>query len=295
VTLFRSLKRLPVTRRRFLFGGACALGGLAVYAGEVERHRVEVSPSNVFLSGLPQAFNGFRIAQISDIHMDEFTEAFFVREVINRVNSLHPDAVLITGDFVTSEFASKKFAIGAAWQCAGLLDALTCRQRYAVLGNHDCLIGADPISEALTAHSITVLRNSYLPLERSGSRIWLAGIGDPLQGLPDPEVTIPVSIRNIPHEPIVLMCHAPDYVDQLLQLPSGRAVALMLSGHTHGGQIRLPWIGAMVLPEMGRKYIEGWFRLGQMQLHVNRGIGAVGVPFRFDCPPEISLLTLRSA
>jgi predicted MPP superfamily phosphohydrolase len=69
----------------------------------------------------------------------------------------------------------------------------------------------------------------------------------------------------------------------------------MLCGHTHGGQIRLPWIGAMVLPEMGRKYIEGWFRLNQLQLHVNRGIGTVGLPFRFDCPPEISLLTLRSA
>ena len=157
------------------------------------------------------------------------------------------------------------------------------------------MIGPKAVSEALTANAITVLRNSYLPLERSGGRIWLAGIADPVQGQPDPEATIPAAIRNIPREPVVLLCHAPDYVDHLLTLPSGQAVSLMLCGHTHGGQIRLPLIGALVLPKMGHKYVEGWFRFGQLQLHVNRGIGAVGVPFRLNCPPEISIITLRSA
>lgn len=295
MTLFRSPAKTPVTRRRFLAGGACAIGGLALYSGEVERHWIEVSPFDAFLPGLPQVFDGFRIVQISDIHLDEFTEPFFVREVVNRVNRLNPDAVFITGDFVTSELAPKKFAVGAAWQCAGLLDRLICRQRYAVLGNHDLMVGPRQIAEALRDHGITLLRNAHLPLERSGGRIWLAGLDDPVQGAPLPEVAIPESIRNIPHEPIILMCHAPDYADKLLTHPAGPAVSLMLSGHTHGGQIRLPWIGAMVLPQMGQKYIEGWFRLGQMQLYVNRGIGTVGVPFRFDCPPEISLLTLRTA
>ena len=270
------------------------MGGLALYAGEIARHWIEVSSSDVFLPGLPPAFDGFRIAQISDIHMDEFTEAFFVRDVVNRVNSLNPDAVFLTGDFVTSEFAPRKFAIGAGWQCAGILNQLTCRQRYAVLGNHDVMIGADAVSEALTDNDILVLRNYYMPLERSGSRIWLAGLADPVQGSPDPEATIPASIRNIPQEPIVLLCHAPDYVDDLLTLPSGQAVSLMLCGHTHGGQIRLPLIGPLVLPQMGRKYVEGWFRFGRLQMHVNRGIGTVGLPFRLDCPPEISMLTLRS-
>jgi predicted MPP superfamily phosphohydrolase len=293
--LLDSSSKFPISRRRFLAAGACAAGGLALYSGEIERHFIEISPSDVFLPGLPRAFDGFRIAQISDIHLDEFTEPIFVRDAVNRVNSLNPDAVFITGDFVTSGLAPEKFAIGAAWQCAGLLDGLTCRQRYAVLGNHDVMVGPRQIIEALADHGITVLRNAHLPLERSTGRIWLAGLDDPLQGAPLPEVAIPESIRNIPHEPIVLMCHAPDYADKLLIHPAGPAVALMLCGHTHGGQIRLPWIGAMVLPEMGRKYIEGWFRLNQLQLHVNRGIGTVGLPFRFDCPPEISLLTLRSA
>lgn len=289
-----SSSKLSISRRNFLAAGACAAGGLALYSGEIARHRIDVSPSDVFLAGLPPAFEGFRIAQISDIHMDEFTEPFYVREVVHRVNSLNPDAVVITGDFVTCEFAPTKFAIGAAWQCAGLLDRLTCRQRYAVLGNHDVMIGPKQVTEALTAHDITVLRNSHVPLERATGRIWLAGLDDPVQGAPLPEVAIPESIRDLPHEPIVLMCHAPDYADLLLLHPSGSSVALMLCGHTHGGQICLPWIGPLALPTMGRKYVEGWFRLGQMQLHVNRGIGSVGVPFRLNCPPEISLLTLRS-
>ena len=91
------------------------------------------------------------------------------------------------------------------------------------------------------------------------------------------------------------MCHAPDYADDLLAHPAGMSVDLMLSGHTHGGQIRLPLVGALQLPDMGKKYVEGWFKLGRMQLYVNRGIGTVGVPFRLDCPPEISLFTLRTA
>jgi uncharacterized protein len=295
VTVSGSARKSPITRRRFLKASACAAGGFALYGGEIERHWLEVSENEVVIPGLPPAFDGFRIAQISDIHMDEFTEAFFVRHVVNRVNSLNPDAVFLTGDFVSAEYAPRKFSIGAGWQCAGILKELTCRQRYAVLGNHDVMIGADAVSEALTDNDILVLRNYYMPLERSGGRIWLAGLADPLQGSPDPEAAIPASIRNIPQEPIVLLCHAPDYVDDLLKLPSGEAVSLMLCGHTHGGQVRLPLIGPMILPEMGRKYVEGWFRFGRLQMHVNRGIGTVGVPFRLDCPPEVSMLTLRSA
>jgi hypothetical protein len=293
--VFRSPRRFSITRRRFLKASACAAGGLALYAGEIARHWIEVSWSDVFIPSLPPAFDGFRVAQISDIHMDEFTEAFFVRDVVNRINSLNPDAVFLTGDFVTSELAPKKFAIGAGWQCAGILNELTCRQRYAVLGNHDVMIGAKAVSEALTDNAITVLRNSYMPLERSGGRIWLAGLTDPVQGCPDPEATMPAAICNIPKEPIVLLCHAPDYVDHLLTLPCGHAVSLMLCGHTHGGQVRLPLIGPMILPELGKKYVEGWFRFGQLQMHVNRGIGTVGVPFRLDCPPEISMITLHAA
>ncbi len=290
-----SPSKARITRRQFLTAGACAAGGLALYAGEVERHWIEITRHDVLIPGLSAAFDGFRVAQLSDIHMDEYTEPFFVRAAVSRINSLNPDAVFLTGDFVSAGLAPRKFAIGAGWQCANLLNALTCRERYAVLGNHDMMVDAREVTEALRANGVTVLRNGCIPVERPGGRFWLCGIGDPVAGHPHPDEAVPPSIRNVAHEPIVLLCHAPDYADQLLMLPAGQAVSLMLTGHTHGGQVRLPLVGALALPIMGKKYVEGWFRLGQMQLYVNRGLGTVGVPFRFNCPPEISLLTLRAA
>jgi len=285
---------VSITRRRFLRAGAVGAAGIALYAGEIERHWIEVTHCDVHLPGMAAEFDGFRIAQLSDIHMDEFTEPFFVRDAVARINRLRPDAVFLTGDFVTAEFASDTFAEGAAWQCANLLAGLECPARYAVFGNHDVLISETAVGEALRDNGVAVLRNSCLPLERGQARLWLAGVDDPLEGEPDPDAALPAAIRNQPREPVILLCHAPDYADDLLKLPAGQAVDLMLSGHTHGGQVRLPLLPPFQLPPLGRKYVEGWFHLGRMQLYVNRGLGTVGVPFRLDCPPEITLFTLRA-
>ena len=295
MALPRTISKAPITRRRFLIASACASAGLALYGGEFERHWIEVTHRDVFLPGLHQAFDGFRIAQLSDIHMDEYTEPFFVRDAIHHINNLKPDAVFLTGDFVTRGLLPKGFAVETAWQCANLLNQLECPKRYAILGNHDVLTSRKAVTEALSSNAVTVLENAHVPMERAGARFWLAGLDDPVEGVPDPELAIPPAIRNIPHEPIVLLCHAPDYVDTLLTIPEGQAVSLMLSGHTHGGQVRLPLAGALILPPLGRKYIEGWFRFGDLQLYVNRGLGTVGLPVRFDCTPEITLFTLRSA
>jgi predicted MPP superfamily phosphohydrolase len=284
-----------VSRRRFLKAGLCSAAVLAFYSGVIERHWIEITQRDIFLSRLPGVFNGFRIVQLSDIHMDEYTEPTFLRQVIDKVNRIEPDAVFLTGDYVTSGLGSRGFAHRAAWQCASILSELKCKQRFAVLGNHDVLVGGRQVTAALAANSITLLRNAYLPIERNGGRIWLAGLDDPVNGSPKPELAIPPSIRDVANEPIVLLCHAPDYADQLLEHAPGQAVDLMLSGHTHGGQIRLPLLGALDLPDLGKKYVEGWFRLGGLQLYVNRGVGAVGLPFRLDCPPEITLITLRKS
>jgi hypothetical protein len=273
-------------------GGAAAVG---LYSTAIARHWIEITHPEIHLAGLPAAFDGMRIAQLSDIHMDEFTEPVFLRYAVEQINALKPDMVLLTGDFVSYGIISNHFAIGCAWQCANILKLLECPLRYAVLGNHDVYVDAEQVTAALTDNGIPVLTNRCLPIERGGSNFWLAGVDDPVMGDPQPELAVPTSIRNLPHEPVVLMCHAPDYADDLLQHPAGQAVSLMLSGHTHGGQVRLPLIGAMQLPGMGKKYVEGRFQLEKMQLYVNRGIGTVGVPFRFDCAPEITLLTLRSA
>ncbi len=282
-----------ITRRRFLKAGMYGTAGWALYSGEIARHWLEVTRRNIVLRGLPEAFEGIRIAQLSDIHLDEFTEPFFLRDAVRCINGLNPDLVFLTGDYVTHGLAPRKFAQGAAWQCADILQGLKCRRIYAVLGNHDIQVGAKQVTAALRANGITVLINSYLPFERAGSRIWLAGLDDPVCGHPRPELAVPASIRNRPDEPIVLMCHAPDYADKLITYPAGQAVDVMLSGHTHGGQVRFPFVGALALPPLGRKYVEGSFTVGSMQLYVNRGLGTVGVPFRLNCPPEITLHTLR--
>jgi predicted MPP superfamily phosphohydrolase len=295
MTVFSSISARPVTRRRMLMAGLYGVAGLALYSGEIARHWIDVTDHDVRLHGLPQAFDGMRIAQVSDIHMAEYTETFFLRHVVDTINHLRPDAVFLTGDFVSDGLRSKDFARGAAWHCAEILNGLDCKTRYASLGNHDVAVGAKEVARALDAHGIRLLRNDYVPMERGGARFWLAGVDDPVEGNPQPDLAIPHAIRQVPNEPVVLMCHAPDYADFLREQPAGKAVDLMLSGHTHGGQVRLPLVGAVELPSMGKRYVEGMFRLGDMQLYVNRGIGTIGLPFRLNCPPEITVFTLRAA
>ena len=296
VALTTSTKR--VSRRGFLKAGLVGAGAIALYAGEIERHWIEITRHEVALRGLPGTFDGMRIAQISDIHMDDFTEPVFLRHAVQLVNREKPDAVLMTGDFVTAMLAERRiprhFDRETAGQCAEILAGLECKALYAVLGNHDHSVGAHQVTSALESSGINVLRNACVPIERGSSRLWLAGVEDPLTGHARPELAIPASIRNQPGEPVVLLCHGPDFADILLQDASGQAVDLMLSGHSHGGQVRVPLLGALVLPPMGRKYVEGFFNFGRMQLYVNRGLGTIGLPFRFDCPPEITIFTLRA-
>ena len=264
-----------------------------MYAGEGERHWIDVVNREIELERLPAAMDGLRLVQVSDIHLDEFTEPQFLREVVRKVNALKPDAVMLTGDFVSYGPRSVSFAQGAAWECAGILGGIQCPRRYGILGNHDVVVGASQVTAAMTAHGIEMLNNRALPWESAGGKIWIAGISDPAFLPQRTDLAIPAAIRKEPEQPVILLCHSPDFVDGLLQRPEGRAVDLMLSGHTHGGQVVLPFVGPLTLPYMGKKYVRGLFRFGKMQLYVNRGIGSVGLPFRFNCPPEITVLTLR--
>lgn len=289
------LTKQASSRRDFLKASVLGTAGLALYSSEIERHWIDVTHRDVALQGLPADFDGLRVVQLSDIHMDYFTEAFFLRRVVARINELNPDAVFLTGDFVTSSDWARHSAPESAWQCAKILRGLACESIYAVLGNHDVIVGAENVISALHANGINVIRNSFLPLERGSGRIWIAGLDDPVVGHPDLEAAIPEQIRNVPGQPVVLLCHAPDYALRIQRHIAGQTVGLMLSGHTHGGQIRLPLIGALVLPPLGQRFIEGWFQLGRMGLYVNRGIGTIGVPLRLDCPPEITVLTLRAS
>ena len=197
----------------------------------------------------------------------------------------------LTGDFITH--GSLTFIAGghAIRRCAEILTTLTAPLRYAVLGNHDVSFSAATVIKTLGAHGTPVLVNQYLPIERNGARLWLCGVDDPGTSYPDLDLALPAK----PDGPVLLMAHEPDYADDVLTHPRGSLVDLMLAGHSHGGQIRLPFFGPLILPPMAEKYPEGHYRFNQMQLYVNRGIGIVGLPFRLNCPPEITVITLQNS
>lgn len=277
-----------LTRRRFLELAGLSVVGLGLYAGEISRHEIDIEQHTIKLTRLPEAFRGLKVVQISDIHYADYTEPFFVRWVVEEVNRLKPDVVMLTGDFISYGPSSRKRqTIQFAYHCAEILRGIQCPQRFAVMGNHDCIVSCEGVTDAITTAGIPVLNNSAIPLERDGKRLWIAGLADPLIADPRPDLAIPkASLKD--GEPVILLAHEPDYVGHVV--PYG--VDLMLSGHTHGGQVRIPFLPAMFLPKMGTEHVEGLFHLGKTQLYVNRGIGSVGVPFRFRCPPEITEFTL---
>jgi uncharacterized protein len=282
----QSQKAKPrLTRRSFLSLSAAAAGGLAFYSGEIARHELSVEEHTIHLGRLPDAFRGMRIVQISDFHYAEFTEAFFLERVVDEVNRLKPDLVALTGDFISYGPMPYAYARQQAPACAAILSKLECPLRFAVMGNHDWQIGREYVMEPLKEHGIPSLVNAAVALERDGQRLWLVGLGSECFGESHPKSAIPQAAGR---EAVIVLAHEPDILPHVAQYNAD----LMLAGHTHGGQVRFPFLPAFLLPEHGRIYVEGWFRYGPTQLYVNRGIGAVGVPFRLNCPPEITVLTL---
>ena len=279
-----------VNRRRFLLGGAAALA-LGAYATTHGRHELEVVRLRVPIRNLPDSFQNFQFVQISDIHLKEYTEPWFLEKVVDRVNGLNPELVLFTGDLVSRG----PFRQEVAWEAAGIgseiLHRLRAPQRFAILGNHDLGVSPDRVVAPLVAHGIPVLRNQFVSVDRKGDRIWICGVDDVTYGLPRLRKAIPAD----PKAPVILLAHEPDFADNVARHPYGKWVDLMLSGHSHGGQVRLPFAGPLILPPLGRKYSMGMYQVGELQLYVNRGVGTVGMPFRFNCSPEITHITLVRA
>lgn len=277
------------TRREFLVGAAAiAAAALLVDGTEVNRHHLTVLEHTATIANLPPAFHGFRIAQISDFHHRGFDEDFFLRRVVRRVNALAPDMVALTGDFITADARHWKRNQQHAHICAEILRNLVCPLRFCSLGNHDSIDKRGVIA-ALKQNGLPVLDNKYESLERGGDRLWISGIADSYFDAPDLSRAIPLKRSGAP---VVLLGHEPDFADVVAEYGG---VDLMLAGHTHGGQVRIPLLMPMFLPDLGRKYIHGPFQLQRLQLYVNRGIGTVHMPVRFRCPPEITVLTLQPA
>ena len=283
-----------LTRRKFLCTGAAAIAGMAAASvdGFLESNRLQVQKVEIRLR-IPDAFDGLTIAQLSDFHYEDRFSVVPIRKSVEVVNTLRPDVVVLTGDFVsvpTLDFGSgrAKRAAGNAAPCAEILGKLQAPMRkFAILGNHDVASDSSRVVGALQDHGIPVLRNRAVPFERGTARIWFAGIDDLLEGSPD----LGATLKAIPSgEATILLAHEPDFADEVARA----TVHLQLSGHSHGGQIWIPGIGAPWLPLLARKYPRGLYRVGGLTLYTNRGVGTIRVPLRLNCPPEVTLITLRT-
>jgi predicted MPP superfamily phosphohydrolase len=282
---------MSITRRRFLY--AAATTAAAAVAGDsllFEPNRPVVRRKDFAITRWPERLNGFTIAQISDFHYDPVFSTHPLHAAIPMVRSLQPDMIVLTGDFVSvPDFGTSAEGALAADPCSAVLRRLTAPLgMWAILGNHDCDTDPAYVTHALQSRGIPVLVNQSVAIERDGTRFWLAGVNDALTGTPD----LTETLRKVPsNEPIILLAHEPDFADYASRFP----IDLQLSGHSHGGQVRLPFLPPLYLPDMAKKYFMGAYQVGPLPLYTNAGLGTITLPVRLNCPPEITLLTLRSS
>ena len=284
------MAQFPISRRKFLrLTAATAVAAVGVDSTLVEPNRPRVVRKDLSLQRWPARLDGFTIVVLSDFHYDPHFSIHPLHASIGMVNDLRPDLVVLTGDFVTSPTigGDPEKAASAAEPCARLLRQLYSRHGlWAVMGNHDYHTDPERVTDALQAEGIRCLVNQSVAIERDGARFWLAGVNDVLHQAAD----LPETLSHVPSdEPTVLLAHEPDYADVVARHP----VDLQLSGHSHGGQVRLPWLGPLYLPDLARKYVWGLYRVGNLTLYTNPGLGTIMLPVRWNCPPEITLLTLR--
>lgn len=241
---------------------------------------IEVTRHEVIVDRLPEAFDGYRIAFLTDTHVASFVRRDFYREIVGRTMAFRPDLILLGGDFVHWE---RDIPLLSETVLHGLHAP---DGTYAVLGNHDYWADADGVIAAMTAAGVRFLINRAIAIAREEERIWVVGIDEIYRGKPD----LDAAFRAVSYdETRIGLSHHPDIVGRL----RGRRLDLLVCGHTHGGQIRFPFFGSVVVPSKHEaRYASGFHRVDDVLLYVSRGIGAIP-PIRILCKPEIATFTLR--
>ncbi len=243
----------------------------------------EITETDIWLTRLSASFDGLRLVQLTDVHHSLFTPIEDVERAVHLANLLRPDVVALTGDYITLSPAY-------IWPAARALGRLRARLGvFAVLGNHDFQVDADEITRAFRAQRIRVLRNAHFALRARRTHLWIVGVDDLWWGADD----LAAALRSVPaRDAKILLCHNPLGIHQAAE----RGIDFVLSGHTHGGQVRLPVVGSVYgRSKLGQRFVEGWNRLDGTQIYVSRGIGKVLLPIRYGCPSEIACFNLRRA
>jgi uncharacterized protein len=280
-----------LNRRRFLkqiFAGAAGLVSVAALdALWLEPNAPVVEHVRLRLARLPEAFHEFRVLVMGDFHYGPWVRKGHIEHAVRIGLTLKPHLTIFTGDFVSHPLLKPNGPAGAknAEPCAQILQQLAVSPVVAILGNHDHWNRPDEVAAALAGRGIPVLRNRAIPIERDGKRIWIVGVDDVYEKAND----LSAALDGVPHdETKIVAVHEPDFADEVAR----HSVDLQVSGHSHGGQVWIPGIGAPILPALAHKYPRGLNKAGNLQVYTNRGIGMVAPPVRLNCRPEITLITL---
>ncbi|MBU8712042.1 metallophosphoesterase [Brevibacillus parabrevis] len=283
-------KLVTVSRRTFLQRSMKWLGGLigvglaaGTYGYAWERTWLQIERMTLRLPRLPDAFNGCKLIQFSDAHLGHYFKPEQLQGIVDLIMREQPDIICFTGDIVDEETRPFFAAIPILAQLQAPMG------KFAVLGNHDYRAGQQHgIRQGWISAGFAVLDNRNVAIRQKTDTLYIAGIDDALNGVPD----LPKALVGIPEgSSVILLAHEPDVADEAALYP----IDLQLSGHSHGGQVRLPFVGHVLTPKLANKYVNGLYLAGEsnMQVYVNRGLGTTILPVRFLCRPELTVLTLH--
>ena len=273
-----------LTRRQFI-GGVIAtpllgLSAASAYARLIEPYHYLITETDIFVKNLPERFEGFRITQLTDIHHSDILGIDEVQRVVQLAQQTKPNIFVLTGDYTTTY---RRYIE----PCAEALSRLNAPEGvWAVLGNHDHYTDPELTTRAFERHHITVLNNLNTSVQNGPDRLQLTGIDDWSWNGTDWKRAF-AGLNN--ELPTILLSHQP----AVLEFPQTQQISLILSGHTHGGQIKVPWLGPLArFATKDLKYAQGLFRYGEVQLYVSSGTGVIGLPIRMGVRPEITVLRL---
>ncbi|MCP1132076.1 metallophosphoesterase [Paenibacillus polysaccharolyticus] len=247
-----------------------------------EPRRLQVNHIEIKFPSFPEAFNGLRVVHFSDVHLGFHTGRRELSKLAEQIKDQEPDLICFTGDIVERQSEPMR-------ECVPILASMTARYgKFAVLGNHDYRgRQQQDVIDMFREAGFTLLLNQHIVIERGNEKFAVVGLDDALTGEPDLDEAVTGLSESVWK---LLLMHEPDYADYAA--PHG--FGLQLSGHSHGGQVRFPWFGAMTTPRGSRKYVQGlhYTSKPQMPVYVNRGFGMTQLPIRFLCRPELTVLHL---
>ncbi|WP_134683190.1 metallophosphoesterase [Brevibacillus migulae] len=258
------------------------LDRIGIFAFFPERDRLEVHEMKLSLPRLPHSFEGFRICHFTDLHVGHYLDEVGLTRLVETITSCEPDLICFTGDLVDKDVNSLEEAMPF------LQNLKAPAGKFAVLGNHDYRTDAMAVIQAWKQAGFCVLRNQHAAVSRAKERLYILGVDDVLYGDPQLEE----ALEGIPEAACkILLAHEPDYASTAAAYP----IDLQLSGHSHGGRVRLPVVGHLLVPQLGSLYPDGYYDAGGsgLQVFTSRGVGTTLMPVRFLCPPQIAMITLQ--